>query len=109
MRVIGERLVYLLYFLCQLWQYLVYKAARFNSLLAASIVSGFAASAGDATVPAVVADPFFVHQREMVMMIFHMTVSCSFFIGPFINAYVVQYSSWRDECLWIAVVTFVLW
>ena len=59
--------------------------------------------------PAVVADPFFVHQREMVMMIFHMTLSCSFFIGPLINAYVVQYGSWRNECLWIAVVTFVLW
>jgi MFS family permease len=110
MRVIGKRPVYLLSLpllaAANIWSY---KATSFNSLLAASIVSGFAASAGDATVPAVVADLFFVHQRGTVMMIFHMTLSCGFFIGPLINAYVVQYSSWRNECLWIAVVTFALW
>jgi MFS family permease len=110
MRVIGKRPVYLLSLplpaATNMWSY---KAASFNSLFVASIVSGFAASAGDATVPAVVADPFLVHQRGTVMMIFHMTLSCSFFIGPLINAYVGQYSSWRNECLWIAVVTFVLW
>jgi len=110
MRVIGKRPVYLLSLpllaTANIWSY---KATSFNSLLAASIVSGFAASAGDATVPAVVADLFFVHQRGTVMMIFHMTLSCGFFIGPLINAYVVQYSSWRNECLWIAVVTFSLW
>ncbi len=110
MRVIGKRPVYLLSLpllgAANIWSYY---ATSFDSLLAASIISGFAASAGDATVPAVVADLFFVHQRGTIMMIFHMTLSCGFFIGPLINAYVVQYSSWRIECLWIAIVTFVLW
>lgn len=59
MRVVGKRLVYLislsLLAVTNIWSY---KATSFNSLLAASIVSGFAASAGRATVPAVVADLF---------------------------------------------------
>ena len=110
MRIIGKRPVYPLSIpvlaTAGVWSYY---AATFNSLLAAFIISGFTASAEDAAVPAVVADLFFVHQRGTVMMIFHMTLSCGFLAGPLINAYVVQYSSWRYECLWIAIAAFLLW
>ncbi|RDW90984.1 hypothetical protein BP5796_02149 [Coleophoma crateriformis] len=110
MRVIGKRPVYLmampLLVGTNVWSM---KATSLNSLLAASIVSGFAASAADATVSAVVVDMFFVHQRGTVMMIFHMALSSGFFIGPLINAYVVQYSSWRQECEWIAIAAGVAW
>jgi MFS family permease len=110
MRCVGKRPIYLmslpLLAVTNIWSY---KATSFNSLLAASIVSGFDASAGDATVPAVVADLFFVHERGTLMMIFHMALSCGFFLGPLVNAYVVQYSGWRTECLWIAIAPFVTW
>jgi hypothetical protein len=71
MRVVGKRPVYLPRTpgVTNIWSY---KAASFNSLLAASIISGFSASAGDATVPAGVADLFFVHELGTVMMIFYM-------------------------------------
>lgn len=42
-------------------------------------------------------------------MIFHMALSCGFFLDPLINAYVVQYSGWRTECLWIACASFAIW
>jgi MFS family permease len=83
MRCVGKRPVYLmslpLLAVTNIWSY---KETSFNSLLAVSIVSGFAASAGDATVPAVVADLFFVHERGTLMMIFHMALSCGVFLGP---------------------------
>lgn len=110
MRAIGKRPMYLLalplLFASNLWSYF---ATSYNSLLAACIVSGFAASAADATVPAVVADLFFVHERGAMMMIFHMALSCGFFLGPLINAYVDQYSGWRWICGWMAIVTAVVW
>jgi MFS family permease len=110
MRCIGKRPVYLLSLpllvAMNVWSS---KTHSFNSLLAASILSGFAASAGDATVPAVAADLFFVHQRGAVMMIFHMALSCGVFLGPLINAYTVQYSSWRVSCEWIAIAAGILW
>jgi MFS family permease len=105
MRVIGKRPVFLmgmsLLVVFNTWSF---KATTFGSLLAARMLSGFAAAAGDATVPAVVADIFFVHERGFVMMIFHVAFSCGFFIGPLINGYVVQYSgSWQWTCGWIAI------
>jgi MFS family permease len=110
MRYVGKRPVYLMSLLLlaviNIWRY---KATSFNSLLAASIASGFTASAGDAAVTAVVDDLFFVHERGTLMMIFHMALSCGFFLGPLINAYVVQYSSWRTECLWNAIASFATW
>jgi len=82
MRCVGKRPVYLtaLPFLAvtNIWGY---KTTSFNSLLVASIVSGSTASAGDAIVPAVVADPLFVHERETLMVIFHTRHSYGFFFG----------------------------
>jgi len=110
MRKVGKRPVFLtalpLLVATNIWGA---KATSYNSLLASCILSGFASSAGDATVPAVVADLFFVHQRGTVMMIFHVALSCGFFLGPFINAYIVQYVSWRTEDAWIAVAAGVAW
>lgn len=52
-------------------------------------------AAADATVPAVVADLFFFHERGHCMMVFHTAVSAGVFLGPLINAYIVQYAGWR--------------
>jgi MFS family permease len=110
MRCIGKRLVYLialpLLFAANIWGFF---AKSYGSLLASCIVSGFAASAGDATVPAVVADLFFVQERGSMMMIFHMALSCGFFIGPLINAYIEQYSGWQWICGWISIATALTW
>jgi MFS family permease len=85
------------------------KTNDFNQLLAASALSGFASSAGETVVPALVADLFFVHERGTVMMIFHMAPSSGFFLGPLIDAYIAQYSSWRISCEWIAVAAGATW
>jgi MFS family permease len=110
MRVIGKRPVFLmalpLLVASNVWSM---KTNNWNSLLAASIVSGFASSAGEGPVPALVADLFFVHQRGTAMMIFHMALSCGFFLGPLINAYVVQFSSFRVSFEWIAIAAGVTW
>lgn len=111
MRVTGKRPVYLLALLifvaCNIWSY---EAKTYNSLLAARIVSGFAASAADATVPALVADLFFIHERGHCMMIFHLALSCGFFLGPLICAYITQGAGWRWTCGFLAIaggVTFI--
>jgi MFS family permease len=104
MRVIGKRVVVLLSLSIlvagNVWSL---KTHDFNELLAASVLSGFASSAGEAVVLALVADLFFVHERGTVMMMFHMALSTGFFLGPLVDAYVIQYSSWRVSCEWIAV------
>lgn len=112
MRVVGKRPVYLfallIFVASNVWSY---EAKAFNSLLAARIVSGFAASAADATVPALVADLFFVHERGACMMIFHLALSCGFFLGPLISAYITEYAGWRWSCGFLAIaggVTFLL-
>lgn len=110
MRVVGKRPVYLtalpLLVASNIWGA---KATSYNSLLASCIVSGFASACGDATVPAVVADLFFVHQRATMMMVFHVALSCGFFLGPFINGYIVQYVGWRTEDAWLAVASGITW
>jgi MFS family permease len=105
MRVIGKRPVFLMGMtLLAVFNAWSFNATTFGSLLAARMFSGFAAAAGDATVPAVVADIFFVHERGFVMMIFHVAFSCGFFIGPLINGYVVQETDgWKWTCGWIAI------
>lgn len=105
MRVIGKRPVYLMAMLLlmatNVWSF---KSTSFNSLLAARILSGFAAGVGDAPTPAAAADLFFVHERGFVMMLFQIALSCGFFIGPLINAYLVQDTgSWQWTCGWIAI------
>lgn len=62
-------------------------------------------AAADATVPAVVADLFYFHERGHCMMMFHTAISAGVFLGPLINAYVVQYAGWRWMCGWMAIVS----
>ena len=104
MRVTGKRPVYLLalilFIACNVWSY---EARSYGSLLAARILSGFSASAADATVPALVADLFFVHERGHCMMVFHLALSCGFFLGPLISAYITQAGGWRWTCGFLAI------
>jgi MFS family permease len=99
MRVTGKRPVYLAALLlltaANIWSY---EAKSYGSLLAARIISGFAASASDATVPSLVTDLFFVHERGHCMMMFHMALSSGFFLGPLICAWITQEVGWRWTC-----------
>jgi MFS family permease len=110
-RKFGKRPIYLIAPLIMVatnaWSY---KAKSFGSLLAARILSGFAAGAGDAPVPAIVADLFPVTERGFALMFFQLALSSGFFIGPFINAFVTQYSGgWQWTCGWIAIAAGVNW
>ena len=104
MRIIGKRPVYLAALLLlmgsNVWSF---EAHSYGSLLASRIISGFAASASDATVPALVADLFFVHERGHCMMMFHMALSSGFFVGPLICAWVAQEAGWRWTCGLLAI------
>ncbi|KAH6645112.1 polyamine transporter [Truncatella angustata] len=104
MRCIGKRPIYLVSLLLMtgsnVWSY---EAGTYASLLASRIVSGFACAAADATVPAVVADLFFVHERGHWMMIYHLALSGGFFLGPLIMAYIVQGAGWRWMCGVLAI------
>jgi MFS family permease len=111
-RVIGKRPVYLsallVFTACNIW---TYEASTYESLLASRIVSGLAAAAADATVPSLIADLFFIHERGHYMMIFHFALSAGFFVGPLICAYVTQEAGWRWTCGFLAIaggVTFVV-
>lgn len=109
-RIYGRRPMYLvampLLFITNIWSFF---ATSYASLMAASVLSGLAAAAAEAPTSAVVADLFFVHQRGTMMMVFHIALSCGFFLGPMINSYVVQYVGWRWVCGWIAIVVAALW
>ncbi|KAL3478706.1 MFS general substrate transporter [Aspergillus californicus] len=103
-RVLGKRPVYLSGLLlltgCNIW---TFKAVTYGSLLASRIVSGFAAAAADATVPSLIADLFFVHERGRCMMIFHFSLSMGYFIGPLIGAYISQEAGWRWTSGFLAI------
>lgn len=62
-------------------------------------------AAADATVPAVVADLFYFHERGHCMMMFHTAISSGVFLGPLFNAYTTQYAGWRWMCGWMAIVS----
>jgi MFS family permease len=104
MRVIGKRPVYLLAMLslCMMnvWSS---KAVSYGELLASRILSGFAAAAADATVPAVVADMVAPQDRGHYMMFFHLAMTSGLFLGPLINAYLVQEENWRWMCYFLAI------
>lgn len=104
MRVIGKRPVYLiaLLMLCMMnvWSS---QAKSYGELLASRIVSGFAAAAADATVPAVVADMVEAKDRGHYMMFFHLAMTAGLFVGPLINAYLVQEENWRWMCYFLAI------
>ncbi|KAJ5668692.1 MFS general substrate transporter [Penicillium macrosclerotiorum] len=104
MRVIGKRPVYLLAMLglCMMnvWSS---QATSYGELLAARICSGFPAAAADATVPAVVADMVPAADRGHYMMIFHLALTAGLFLGPVINAYLIQDENWRWMCYFLAI------
>lgn len=110
LRIVGRRPVFLLTLpmltAMNIWSA---KAESFSSLLAATILSGFASAAAEAPVSAVVVDLFFTHQRGTMMMFFHLSLSAGFFLGPAINAAIAQYVGWRWICGWIAIASGVTW
>ncbi|GAQ35200.1 polyamine transporter [Aspergillus niger] len=104
MRVIGKRPVYLISMLflsmMNVWSS---RATSYGELLASRIISGFAAAAADATVPAVVSDMVAPHERGHYLMIFHLALTGGLFLGPLINAYLVQDENWRWMCYFLAI------
>ncbi|KAK1141146.1 hypothetical protein N8T08_009313 [Aspergillus melleus] len=104
MRVIGKRPVYLISMLAlsmmNVWSS---QASSYGELLASRILSGFVASAADATVPAVVSDMVAPHERGHYLMIFHLAMTAGLFVGPLINAYLVQEQNWRWMCYFVAI------
>lgn len=104
MRVLGKRPVYLLalvlFVVANAWST---QAQTWGSLLGGRMVSGFAASAADATVPSAVADMFFLEQRGHCMMFFHLALATGIFLGPLINAWIVQLHTWRWSCGFLAI------
>lgn len=110
MRVLGKRPVYLISLpilvAANIWSF---GTRNYKQLLASSILSGFASSAAEATVPAAVTDLFFVHERGFVLMIFHIAISSGIFLEPLINSYVAQYSSWQMTCEWMAIAAGAAW
>ncbi|PMD14114.1 MFS general substrate transporter [Hyaloscypha hepaticicola] len=51
----------------------------------------------------VVADLFYFHERGHCMMMLHTAISGGVFLGPLINAYIVQYAGWRWMCAFMAI------
>lgn len=104
MRIVGKRPVYLLamIILCMMnvWSS---QASSYRELLASRILSGFAAAAADATVPAVVGDMVAPQDRGHYLMIFHLSMTGGLFLGPLINAYLVQEENWRWMCYFLAI------
>jgi MFS family permease len=109
MRVVGKRPVYLLALLAlcllNVW---TSKANSYGELLASRVCSGFAAAAGDATVPAVVADLVNPRDRGHYMMFFHFAMTTGLFVGPLFNSFLVEYRNWRWMCDLVAIVAGVL-
>ncbi|KAK4546136.1 hypothetical protein LTR36_002273 [Oleoguttula mirabilis] len=104
MRVLGKRPVYLIalavFVAANAWST---KATSWGSLLGGRMISGFGAAAADATVPSVVNDMFFIEQRGHCMMFFHFALASGIFLGPLINAWIVQLHGWRWSCGFIAI------
>ncbi|CZT18216.1 uncharacterized protein RCC_04060 [Ramularia collo-cygni] len=104
MRVTGKRPVYLLAILVLIFSNVwSARAKSYASLLASRIISGIGAAAADATVPSAVADLFDIRRRGTKMMYFHTALASGIFLGPLINAYVVQEHGWRWSPAWIAI------
>ncbi|PYH40337.1 polyamine transporter [Aspergillus saccharolyticus JOP 1030-1] len=110
MRVVGTRPVYLAALLAlsmmNVWSA---RATGYAELLGARILSGLAAAAADATVPAVVADMVRPEGRGHWLMIFHLALTSGLFVGPLINAYLVQDAGWRWMCWFLAIAAGAVW
>ncbi|RMY73710.1 hypothetical protein D0864_10168 [Hortaea werneckii] len=104
MRVLGKRPVYLLalalFVAANAWST---QAQTWDSLLGGRMVAGFAAAAADATVPSAVADMFFLEHRGHCMMYFHIALASGIFLGPLLNAWIVQLQDWRWSCGFLAI------
>lgn len=104
MRVTGKRPVYLIALLVLIFSNVwSTKARTYGSLLASRMISGIGASAADATVPSAVAELYNSRERGGKMMFFHIALASGIFLGPLINAYVVQEHGWRWSPAWIAI------
>lgn len=103
-RVIGMRPMYLaailLLVVSNIWSV---EAKSFNSLLVSRIVSGLAASAGDAPVPAVVASMFLPSHRGRYLVVFQLSLTAGIFFSPLICGLCVQYRTWRWTCGFITI------
>lgn len=109
MRVTGKRPVYLLAILVMIFSNVwSAKARSYPSLLVSRMASGIGAAAADATVPSAVAELWFSRERGARMMHFHLALASGIFLGPLINAYVVQKHGWRWSPAWIAIASGVL-
>jgi len=110
MRVLGERPTLLLalpiFVAANVWSA---KTHHFNQLLASSILSGFVSAAAEAPVVAVVTDLYFVHERGAKMMVFHFALSGGLYLGPLVNAYIIEYSTWRIACESYSIAAGALW
>ncbi|KAH7391600.1 polyamine transporter [Cadophora sp. MPI-SDFR-AT-0126] len=110
MRVIGKRPILLLalpvFVAANVWSA---ESHHFSQLLASSVLSGFASAAVAAPVAAVVTDLYFVHERGAKLMIFHFALAGGVFLGPLINAYIIEYSTWRVACESYAIAAGALW
>lgn len=110
MRVLGKRPTLLLalpiFVAANVWSA---KTHHFNQLLASSVLSGFVSAAAEAPVVAIVADLYFVHERGAKLMVFHFAVSGGLFLGPLVNAYIVEYSTWRVACESYSIAAGALW
>lgn len=109
MRVLGKRPVYLMAILllvvANAWSA---TAASYGSLLASRIISGIGASAADATVPSAVGDLWTQETRGHRAMIFHLFLASGVFLGPLINAWVIQLHGWRWVPGWISIVSGII-
>ncbi|KAJ5662857.1 Major facilitator superfamily domain general substrate transporter [Penicillium longicatenatum] len=88
-------------------------AQSFDSLLAARIVLGFVAAAGESIVPEIVADLFFLHERATMMSIYVILIAGGTAIGPLIAGFMVQSTAktWRSYfwlCVGLAAVNLAL-
>lgn len=103
-RIIGMRPMYLtaifLLIAANVWSM---KATSYGSLLAGRIVSGLAAAAGDATVPAVVAPMFTPAYRGRFLMVFQLSLTSGIFFSPIICGALIQHATWRWSCGLIAI------
>jgi len=105
LRMYGRRPTFLLAILClavcNCWSAF---AKSYDSLLAATVLAGVAAGGGEAPVSAVAADLFPAKQRGTMMMVFHVALSCGFFVGPAVNAAIAEFVGWRWLCGWLSIV-----
>ncbi|KAK4616582.1 MFS transporter fsa7 [Fulvia fulva] len=103
MRILGKKPVYLMaivvLIVTNVWSCV---AGSYGSLLAARMCSGLGAAAADATVPSVVNDLWHGRRKAEKLMWFSGALASGIFLGPLINAWVVERHGWRWTPGWLA-------